>query len=72
MCSEAPTSRRWPISKARARSFTTCGRCRSHRCRQSLIAVAALAPMIPVALLRIPVAELLKTIGSVVLGKGHG
>ena len=37
-----------------------------------LIAVAALAPMIPVALLRVPVAELLKTIGSVVLGKGHG
>ena len=35
------------------------------------IAVAALAPMIPVALLRVPVAELLKTIGSVVLGKGH-
>ena len=36
-----------------------------------LIAVAALAPMIPVALLRVPVAELLKTIGSVVLGKGQ-
>ena len=38
----------------------------------NLIAVAALAPMIPVALLRIPVAELLKTIAAVVLGKGHG
>jgi hypothetical protein len=37
-----------------------------------VIAVAALAPMIPVALLRIPVAELLKTIAAVVLGKGHG
>ena len=35
------------------------------------IAVAALAPMIPVALLRVPVVELLKTIGAVVLGKGH-
>ena len=35
-----------------------------------LIAVAALAPLIPVALLRVPVAELLKTIGSVVLGHG--
>jgi hypothetical protein len=37
-----------------------------------LVVVAALAPMIPVALLRIPVAELLKTVGAVVLGKGHG
>ena len=37
-----------------------------------VIAVAALAPMIPVALLRVPVVELLKTIGSVLLGKGHG
>ena len=36
------------------------------------VAVAALAPMIPVALLRIPMIELLKTIGAVVLGKGHG
>ena len=36
-----------------------------------LIAVAALAPMIPVALLRVPVVELLKTIGAVLLGKGH-
>ena len=36
-----------------------------------LIAVAALAPMIPVALLRVPVAELLMTIGAVLLGKGH-
>jgi hypothetical protein len=35
-----------------------------------LLAVAALAPMIPVALLRVPVAELLKTIASVVLGHG--
>ena len=35
------------------------------------IAVAALAPLIPVALLRVPVVELLKTIGAVVLGKGH-
>ena len=36
------------------------------------IAAAALAPMIPVALLRVPVVELLKAIGSVLLGKGHG
>lgn len=36
-----------------------------------VVAVAALAPMIPVALLRIPVVELLKTIAAVVLGKGH-
>jgi len=36
------------------------------------IAVAALAPMIPVALLRVPVIELLKTIGAALLGKGHG
>ena len=36
------------------------------------IVVAALAPMIPVALLRIPVAELLMTVGAALLGKGHG
>ncbi len=36
------------------------------------IAVAALAPLIPVALLRVPVTELLLKIGAAVLGKGHG
>ena len=36
------------------------------------IAVAALAPMIPVALLRVPVTELLRTVGAAVLGKGRG
>ncbi len=35
------------------------------------IALAALAPMIPVALLRVPVTELLLTIGAALLGKGH-
>ena len=35
-----------------------------------VIVVAALSPMIPVALLRVPMAELLKAIGSVVLGHG--
>ena len=35
------------------------------------IAVAALAPMIPVALLRVPVTELLLTIATALLGKGH-
>ena len=36
------------------------------------IVVAALAPMIPVALLRVPVTELLLTIAAALLGKGHG
>jgi hypothetical protein len=36
------------------------------------IAVAALAPMIPVALLRIPVTDLVMTVGAALLGKGRG
>ena len=36
------------------------------------IAVAALVPMIPVALLRVPVTELLLKVGAALLGKGHG
>jgi hypothetical protein len=36
------------------------------------IVVAALAPMLPVALLRVPVTELLIKVGGALLGKAHG
>ena len=67
-----PISSRLPTSRARARSFSTCGPVPFSPMSAGLIAVAALAPMIPVALLRVPVTELLMTIGSALLGKGHG
>jgi hypothetical protein len=38
----------------------------------ALIAAAAIAPAIPVALLRIPLTELLMKVGGAVLGKGPG